>query len=251
MAVIDREGRLFGRINLIDAMVGVAIAGLVPLGFGAYLLFRTPRPSIASVEPARIDPDRPVTLRVSGSDLRPYLRARLGTIDASAFLIESPSAADVKFPALVPGRYDFILLDEGRELARKPGAVTVNGRVDAGRPRAAVGRLQVRFAAWPGVFEHVKVADVDVSATSDSGEGATLTAVGSMRREDGRIFGIPQELAVFEATVRLPLQMSAGWQYAGRPVRIGAPFSFDTGTYHLDGWVVDLAIEGDASGRAR
>ena len=42
MSLVDDRGRVGGSINLIDAIVVVLIVVLVPLAYGAYLLFRTP-----------------------------------------------------------------------------------------------------------------------------------------------------------------------------------------------------------------
>ena len=49
MALIDERGRLFGRINLIDLAVIVFVAVLIPLGYGAYLVFRAPAPHITGM----------------------------------------------------------------------------------------------------------------------------------------------------------------------------------------------------------
>ena len=51
MTIVDRDGRLFGRLNLLDAILMVLAFGLVPLGYGAYVLFRTPTPRLMAVEP--------------------------------------------------------------------------------------------------------------------------------------------------------------------------------------------------------
>ena len=37
MAIVDEQGRLFGRLNLLDAVLLVLLAGLVPLGYAAYI----------------------------------------------------------------------------------------------------------------------------------------------------------------------------------------------------------------------
>ena len=53
MALVDEQGRLFGRVNLLDAILAVCILGLVPLAYGAYVLFRTPEPRLTAVDPPR------------------------------------------------------------------------------------------------------------------------------------------------------------------------------------------------------
>lgn len=130
MPFIDDRGRLFGKVNLIDAAVGIFVLVLIPLGYSAYLLFRAPVPTIVSVEPAQIVEHQPATLRIQGTDLRPYLRARFGDTEFP-FLVESTSAGMVRLSEeatrnnLPVGTYDLVLLDEARELVRKPGALSV------------------------------------------------------------------------------------------------------------------------------
>lgn len=89
MPFIDERGRLFGKINLIDAGVGVLILLLIPLGYAGYRLFRTPIPTITAVTPARLQRGDDVRVRVEGEDLRPYLKVKVGTKTATFFL-ESP-----------------------------------------------------------------------------------------------------------------------------------------------------------------
>lgn len=125
MPVIDEQGRLFGRINIIDAMVAIFVVLLVPLAYGAFLLFRVPEPTVSDVNPARIPAHQSATIELVGDDLRPFLRVRFGTVEAANFLIESPQRAEVKVPELPAGTYDLVLYDEGRELFRKRAAVTV------------------------------------------------------------------------------------------------------------------------------
>ena len=49
MPVIDERGRLFGTINLIDLGVILCAAVLMPLAYGAYVLFHTPPPRLTGV----------------------------------------------------------------------------------------------------------------------------------------------------------------------------------------------------------
>ena len=49
MTVIDRNGRVFGRINIVDAGILAFILVLIPVGYATFLLFRPERPSIESV----------------------------------------------------------------------------------------------------------------------------------------------------------------------------------------------------------
>lgn len=125
MPFIDDRGRVFGRINLIDALVLLFVVLLIPLAYGTALLFRAPNPRITAIEPAQVVERSNVRLRMTGQDLRPFLRARIGLNESEGFLVESPTVAEIRMPPLRAGTYDVALFDEARELARMPNAVTV------------------------------------------------------------------------------------------------------------------------------
>lgn len=122
--MIDERGRLFGKVNLIDAAVAALFLLLIPIAYGAYGLFRVPPPQIVTVEPATLHQGETLSVKINGRDLRPFLRAVVGT-DLATFLIQSPTLAEVKLPKLAAGAYDLILYDESREVARQPHAVTI------------------------------------------------------------------------------------------------------------------------------
>ena len=78
MPLLDERGRLFGKVNLIDAAVGAFALLLVPLAYAAYLLFKAPPPVVASVEPRIVTVPKGARLEVKGQNLRPFFRAYLG-----------------------------------------------------------------------------------------------------------------------------------------------------------------------------
>lgn len=125
MPVIDERGRLFGRVNLIDAIVGLVLLGLIPLAYGAFLLFRAPLPKITKLTPATVAEHQETMLQITGQDLRPFLEVRFGGVGSRGFLVQSPTHAEVKLPDLPAGTYDLTLIDEGQVLLKMPGAVTV------------------------------------------------------------------------------------------------------------------------------
>jgi hypothetical protein len=137
-AVIDGEGRVFGRVNLIDAAAILFALILIPVAYAAFLLFRTPTPRITSVEPAQLTyvEDRAAggtnlsgKLKVHGTGLRPILRAVIGGQAAVAFIFENPTSADVLFGALPVGIHDLVLFDGVQEVARADKAVTIPAQV--------------------------------------------------------------------------------------------------------------------------
>ena len=127
MRIVDARGRVFGTINLIDLGVLLFVAVLIPLAYGAYALFRTPPPRLTAVMPDSVVFSKGVERRVQvqGDHLRPFLRAKIGGLDAMAFSLQSPGAAEIRFTDHPPGTYDIVLLDESQEVARLPHALTI------------------------------------------------------------------------------------------------------------------------------
>ena len=78
MALIDDRGRLFGRINLIDVAAALVILLLIPLGYGAYQLFRTPPPEILSIEPGTLAQGSDLSVTLEGRYLQPFLEPSSG-----------------------------------------------------------------------------------------------------------------------------------------------------------------------------
>jgi len=146
MALVDERGRLFGRLNLIDAGLGAVFLLLIPLGYSAYVLFRTPAPSVTRVEV--LAPPGPTghRLRVSGANLRPYLKATLGTTPAR-FLVESPIEGEVSISEDLPsGAYDLVLYNETEELTRVRDALVIGARKAA--VPAGTLRIRVKMVGW-------------------------------------------------------------------------------------------------------
>jgi hypothetical protein len=144
MTMIDSQGRLLGRINLVDAAAIAFIVVLIPIGYATYLLFRPARPAIESVtrvevtrEERRVAGGMPLTakLKVRGSGFNPLLRARIGGFEAMGFVFENPNSADVLVGIVPPGRHDLILYDGIHEVARAREAVEVVN-ISAPRVRA-------------------------------------------------------------------------------------------------------------------
>src|SRR5262245_17433996 len=126
MPLIDDRGRLFGRINLIDFALIAFVVLLVPVGYAAFLMFRTPAPRLTSVTPSSLvvgPGERRV--RLSGEHLRPFMRAMVGKTDAKAFMVERRDAAEIVFDELPAGDYDVALFDVDQEVARLPNALHI------------------------------------------------------------------------------------------------------------------------------
>jgi hypothetical protein len=131
---VDDRGRVFGRINLVDAAMAAIFLLLIPLGYGTYLLFRPTMPRIDSVAPSTISKEEQrisaggrltAKFKVKGEAFTPLLRARVGDADALGFVFENPNSADVLVGPMPAGAHDLVLLDGIQEVARASGAITI------------------------------------------------------------------------------------------------------------------------------
>jgi hypothetical protein len=192
--VIDDRGRLFGRLNLIDALVVLFGLLLVPLAYGAFLLFRVPAPKIVSLTPSQIFEQHAGAVQIAGEDLRPFMVAKVGTV-ATDLYVQSPRRAEMKLPPnLPPGSYDVSLLDQGQVLTVKPGALVISAPpvqlsvhavgafVGVSKDDAALIRLDSKFHP-PG--STTPVAEVVALKAPEPGTarvkiGANVFATGSL-----------------------------------------------------------------------
>jgi Domain of unknown function (DUF4330) len=145
MTLIDQRGRLFGRLNLIDALIGSFILVLIPIAYGTWLLFRPAVPKIGSVERVPITKEErrlaggsrlSAKLKVRGSGFRPMLRATIDDTPALGFVFENPNSADVMVGEAAPGSHDLVIYDGVQEVARAVKAVTIQA-VPPSRVRVA------------------------------------------------------------------------------------------------------------------
>ncbi len=125
MAMVDADGRLWGRFNLLDAVLAVLLVGLLPLGYGAYVLFKTPPPRLTAIEPATLTAGPNLRVTVRGVNLRPFLRVSFDTFQGMSFLFSDSTRAQVELNDMPPGVYDVVLYDYKQERARLPKALTI------------------------------------------------------------------------------------------------------------------------------
>ena len=258
MPVIDDRGRLFGKLNLIDAIVMVVAMGLIPLSYGAFMLFREQPPIITSIQPMQVTQGQPNTLLLTGEGFRPFLVARLGDFESSGFLAESPTTAEVRMPELLPGSYDLALFDQVRELIRMPGAITV-----VPSP-ATIATVWVRFVAGQEVLDVMNVGDIDLSGlpTHEDTDGAVLLEIGQdQQRIDGllgsdgvlgRNFQVEGSTLSFTGRVRVPVMLAqSGWTYRNQAIKIGAGFTFESISGVMGGVIFDMVISDQEDGVLR
>ena len=188
MAFLDDEGRLFGRVNLIDAAVGLFVLALIPLGYGAWLLFRQPDPVIEAVS-GTVLPDTPNQhIVVTGRNMRPYLRASING-DPATFLYETSDRAQVELPALAPGSYYLAFFDDSKEIGKRfPNAVVV-------APRPPVAKL---------LIEAVVPRELEFSKEPQRLELRGKSFRDGLRATVGNVDGVYQFVSAERAFVQVP-----------------------------------------------
>jgi hypothetical protein len=189
MAIVDDQGRLFGRFNVVDAVVAVFVLGLIPLLYGAAVLFRVPPPQLTAVEPNTLQAGSSGRVTIKGENLRPYMRVSFGTTQGKNFLFKAITEADVDLGELPPGVYDVVLYDVAQEQSRLPKAFTV---LPAPLPPTRVMLV--------GVF-----ANLDAERAKLIKPGDVIAGVGTVR-EIGE--PMPAQLRVSSSvlTVQIPVE---------------------------------------------
>jgi hypothetical protein len=201
MTIVDRDGRLFGRWNFVDAVVVVLLVGLIPIGYAAYALFRTPTPLITSIEPTELvqGPNQRVTIR--GVNLRPYLRVSFDTIQGATFLFHDSTKAVIDLNEMGPGTYDVVLYDYGQERARLEKAFTI-------KPLTSVLPTSEIMAA--GRFINLTAAEAATITIGRRFEPVgEVVAIAPARRSVPRVFvaGGPVEVPADPQQLEVPAEM--------------------------------------------
>ena len=193
MALVDDRGRVGGKINLIDAAAVALLVILVPVAYGAYLLFRTPPAKLLTVEPTRLYQGPNLRVTVTGQNLRPFMRVSFDDIQGRTFLIGSTKSAQVDLPDLIPGTYDVVLYDYMQEVSRLPEAVTV-------LPMALTSTVEMQVAgAFRPVGDDVaKLLKVGLKFPPTGEPTAEILSLGAKRPVDMR-------MRAGEVTFNLPL----------------------------------------------
>lgn len=203
--MIDSDGRLFGRFNLVDAGAILFALMLIPVGYATFLLFRPSRPVIDSVTRVEVTKEErrvaggsllTAKLKVKGSGFNPLLRARIGESEAMGFVFENPNSADVLVGLVPPGKHDLVLYDGVQEVARARGSVEIQAtaspsvRLYGWLTNLAPGEaaaLQPGFASEPqapGAFQIIAIGDAQParSRITKGARAADLPVAGKVER---------------------------------------------------------------------
>ena len=245
MTLIDRRGRLCGRINLVDAAL-VCLGVLAAIGIvTAYRVFRLPGPpAIDAVEPASQAALNGARVGLRGRDFLPFQRVfvrRSGDVprlvhekervsDAftlvnhtqAQWAVESPTRGDVRLPdGMTPGTYDLLFYDDTRLLTMKAAAFTLTpSAASAYAPTASV-RVEGAFMALvPADLPRLPAHERLTSDRPD--ESIEILAVGPPQSDTTMVGGgRSSPPAAIDERVRLPATLRARCSVADSSCRIG------------------------------
>lgn len=191
MAIVDDRGRVFGRVNLLDAAAAILLFVLLPVAYAGYLLFRTPAAKLTGVVPAKVSQGHNLRVQITGTNLRPFMRVSFNTVQGRTFMIGSTTFAEVDLPDLDPGVYDVALYDYAQEVDRLPKALTV-------LPLSPLPHVELQVA---GSFKFITAALASkitpgLKLASNGAEAAEVLSVGT---------SVPANLRLRAGDVLLPL----------------------------------------------
>jgi hypothetical protein len=213
MSLVDHRGRVLGRYNLVDVAVAVVVLGLIPLGYGAYALFRTPLPQLTAVEPTSRQFEPEFRVVVKGENLRPYMRVSLNDMQGRSFLFKSASSAEVVFGDIPPGTYDVVLYDNEQERSRLPKFFTLTP--------AALPPAQLDLAGFLTSLTASQVDEIKVGSRFPG--AAEVLAVGKAAPDMARVVAgdKPVEISI-PKTQRVPALLRVNCDVVSGPGGFGA-----------------------------
>lgn len=200
MPIVDARGRLFGRLNLVDAIAAVLVVGLVPLAYGAFVLFRTPSPRLVAVEPNTVVDGPNLRVSVKGENLRPYMRISFNNVQGNSFIFRNTGEALVDLNPMPPGVYDVVLYDHAQERARLANAFTLTPTPLPASQVVAVGTI--------GNLHGDKAREIK-TGMAIPGVGQII-AVSSALPETTRVYAGPVLEIPIEQAVRVPVSLLIG-----------------------------------------
>jgi hypothetical protein len=258
MALLDQDGRLFGRVNIIDAVVLAIVVAAVPAAAIGYRSLRQSSIEVVSVEPSTITAGESARVHLAGSGFRPYLQAYLGAAgqpfilsqvdrrsQQTKYLLSSAIGVELQVQALAPGTYDLFLYDQGRQVASRPAALTV-----VAPQTQATRQVKVRFYPPPETVPLMQIGDRDQpggALVTDVRPTNELSDVMEMHLADQDSVWTGQKMTgqLVEVTLDVP-EVESGpntWTYRDQPVLAGNIFLLTTDRYRLHGvvtWIGDV-----------
>jgi uncharacterized protein DUF4330 len=175
--------------------------------------------------------------------------------------VESPTLAQVQLPDdLGPGVYDLMFFNETRQVAIHRAAFTIAPRPATApmpAPKATplhvdAAQVSVRFVCRPAVAALIKVGDAEGGvAASGSPKSAVIASIGARRdgtsrstvSDAGRWLTVDEPVVTLDVVLTVPVTTVDGsWMYRDAAVKAGATLGFETSSYTLRGWILNVSV---------
>lgn len=242
MRVLDDEGRLFGWINVVDALVVVAALALV--AGGVFVVLAGTGTDNGTSENPDLDPE---PLRYATVTYSAALDSRAADLSPGAELVSGGDAYDVTdvSRSFTPDGEAHVTARLVYRGAFEPGGDSALAGDDVGfaTNHSRLGATVEAVGQESGIMDTTETSLV-VRANA-SRPGASAVEVGDDVRVGGDVVGTieavddRQEDTLIGLTVTTR-ETSAGPAYGGRPVRVGSRFGIVTDEAIVDGRVVAL-----------
>ncbi len=243
--LIDREGRIFGVINVIDALVLAVVLTLTPALYYGYRLVRQPPPP-PPVAPAPPPPPTWVTARalMVGMSYEALALVSQGDVE-----MEETAGGGERVRVLAVGSIDTIGMTRSVVIAVRCTQEGSRSRLYRGKPVKVGSRLVLESEEWDGValVQEFRLGEVDPSQLMS----AATTSLGETTRRERIVVRvlIQNLLPELVAALRVGDQWESSTdRQALRVVAVGAPVA---GT--VSGLVAvrcDVEVESIASGNS-
>lgn len=168
MRIVDRQGRVCGWVNVIDALaLLMAVAVLAPTASyaGKFIRAWAVEMTVFDIEPLTLTAGEPISISIEGRNLGRAVRVTFGSRDASAITRVSRHRLVVESPQdIEPGFYPITLSDGLGQEATVPGpsgralGLQVVSRPPVSRPVAIrIAEKPVEVVPKPDVYEDVPI----------------------------------------------------------------------------------------------
>src|SRR5260221_172846 len=140
-----------------------------------------------------------------------------------------------------------------------PGPAPAPGAAPAATPlRVDAAQVSVRFVCRPAVAALIKVGDADGgSAASGAPKSAVISSIGARHdgtsrstvSDAGRWLTVDEPVVTLDVVLAIPVtNLDGAWMYKDAAVKAGATLGFETSSYALRGWILNVTVSRPRSG---
>ena len=280
MALIDERGRVLGRVNLIDAGVGVLVIALATGVYVGYRLLRLPAaPVVVKVEPEVQPGGDGRRLALRGRNFLPFMRVFIQRAGNSAtaihelhpeqataridqytlvngtqaqLFVESPQVAEVRLPKeMGVGVYDLVFYNETQQVGLKEAAFRLTEPPPPPPPPPSAPRASVRVYGAFVAIDSAHPPRLEAGQALPSGQAESWAHVLEVQPPRPETALVRSPTSDFPARVEGRMQVPAVLRLKcvvtgllcntpGGNVSVGNPFSIQVGDRTLQFIVDDM-----------